>query len=174
MVGRITTVSGTTITFTHVKLYNVLHINHCKNLEAQAKSKAIPVTSPYGAFGGFTFVTGVLAANMLAERYVNAARHQQADSLFDQSFDLAERIRDMGEFVPVRLISKVEVPLPSVWRATIQKKINEEGGGSHAKKITATVIHNGDPYVVLRANGRELSVFWDKVESYAIEESRSA
>lgn len=169
MIGQLTTTSGIKIKFTHVKLYNALHIRHVQSLQSKAETKAIPLASPYGALGGFAFVTSVIAANMLAEHVINAARSKDADSLFGQSFDLAEKIRDLGEFVAVNLVSKIEVPLPSVWRATIQKTIKESKtvtGSAEVKTISATMIHNGDPFVVLRCQQGDVSVFWDKVESY--------
>lgn len=169
MRGQLTTVSGSTVVFTHVKLFNVLHINRMRTLQAEAENKTVPFSSPYGAIGSFSFVTGVLGANMLAEHFINSSRQQAAESLFWQSFELAERIRDRGEFVSVGEIEKIEVPLPSVWRATIRRGVRDTG---RIKTVTATMIHNGDPYVVLRGDMGEVSIFWDKVEAYAVGEDR--
>jgi len=165
MQGRLILTSGRTLEFSHIMLFNALHVNHLQRLMSTAQTKLAGFSSPFGALGSFGFVTTVLAANILVESAVNRLLTAEARSLLDEYEKLLFRIRQSGLLVPVDLINNVEIPMPSVWSATVVNQISEP---SEVGAFRVPYVHNGDPYVVIGGADSQVSIVWDKVEQYEV------
>jgi hypothetical protein len=165
MNGRIILTSGRQLEFTHVKLFNALHIHSLQRLMETAEAKLKEFSSPDKARVSFNSVVMVLVANMLAESAVTKNLSDEARTILQLYDDLQTKIRQSGHLVPVDLIDGVERPMPTLWRATVESQISDRAG-SHV--IRVPYVHNGDPYVVIGNEDYQTAILWDKVEQYEV------
>lgn len=162
----LTLVSGEKLNVTHIRLVNADVVD---GITARMQELAAVTNKQAGAVlatGDPAFVAGVMATASVVTWLSHKTQVAEAKRLTEELTQLIERARTGGTFVPISKVQGVEVPIPRCWQMEAAKRLRTEQGT--VEKIVK-LCHSGDSFITVQlADHRELTVFWDKVESTEI------
>lgn len=159
----LTLVSGQELRVTHVRLVNAEIV---ESMRARLQELATVTGRQSGtavAFGDPEFVVGVMAAASIVSWFAQKSQAAEVQRLTGAIATLVERARNGGAFYPVAKVEGIQIPIPTSWQAEVTKRLRTESGTADK---TIRLCHSGDAFVTVQTDdNRELTVFWDKVES---------
>ena len=151
-------VSGRTIHFTELLLFDIEAIANAHRIRAQADQQLAGFKSPLGFIGGLGFVLTGIAATMAVEALASSAMQTTGAKKLEEHYHACRSVRSGGHFIPLHQITNLRVADPATWRCVW---LNQAG------EITKGFAHNGDRSVVVKTtDGVITSVIWDKVEQW--------
>jgi hypothetical protein len=152
-------VSGRTVEFNKIKLYDRALINRLDALQKQANSNFRGFSTGLGFWGDIQSVAIASIANAIVEASVSAQMANAGASQLDQMDQLAEQLRNSSAFIEVRSIRNIEYPDPKGWAAT---KPREPGERSRE------MMHLPTNIVCIQEDEKESILFWDRIEQYEL------
>lgn len=165
----LTLVSGEKINVTHVRLVNAELVEKTQSVLQELASATGRQNSSTFVSGEPTAVAGIIAAVAVVSWLSQKSQAKEVKRLTEELAQLIERIRGGGTFIPISHVNGISTPIPSCWYAEVTKRMRTENG---LVEKTVRWSHSGDAFITFQLEDqRELTVFWDKVESvdYSVE-----
>lgn len=164
----ITLTSGAQYDITHIMLYDGVSIERTQRLHAEAMNNLQRVSTGIGFWGSPGWVIGGSLALSLLEQAASDATAKKGVQQLDEVASMREIIRDGGQFVPIADIENIDNPIPSLWRAIVQRVATKQPVfTTNAESVLVPLVHHGEPFVRIRvSDASTLFIAWERVEQY--------
>src|SRR5690606_22449593 len=110
-----------------------------------------------GFWGDIEWVAAGSIVTGLLESAVSNNMQKQAVAQLGEAANIAKRIRSTAMLVQISSIENIAYPDLNLWKAAVldrQPKLN--------------LVHIASNYVFVESEGKEVAIFWDKVEQYEV------
>lgn len=155
---RIRLTSGTEIFFNKIKLYDLKLVQKLDTLRQAAATNLSGYSTGLGFWGDIEWVAVGSLVTGLIESSVSNQMQKEAVNQLVIAANVAKQIRDTATFVQVSSIENIKYPDLGLWRAAF-----------YEKQRKSDLVHIASNYVFVENEGKEIAVFWDKVEEYELQ-----
>jgi len=154
---RVRMVSGQEMKFTKIKLYDLKLVQQFDSLRNAASRNLSGFSTGLGFWGDIEWVAAGSIVTGLLESAVSNNMQKQAVAQLGEAANIAKRIRSTAMLVQISSIENIAYPDLNLWKAAVldrQPKLN--------------LVHIASNYVFVESEGKEVAIFWDKVEQYEV------
>jgi hypothetical protein len=157
---KVRMVSGQELQFNKVKLYDLILVQKLENLRQAAVTNLSGYSSGLGFWGSLEWVAvGSIITGMIDSSVSNQMAKQGINQLAEVA-NLATQIRHTAVYVQISSIENIKYPDVGLWRAT-----------AYDRSPKREMIHIASNYVFVEMDGKEVVLFWDKIEQYELIET---
>ena len=149
--------SGQSFDFTELKLYDSNKLARLSQLYSAIDRNYRDFSTGVGFIGDIEDVAAGSIVKGVVEGAVSGAMANTAAKQAEEAEKLYRNIRSTGFVVPVAIVENIDLPQPELWKVPHFK--------SDAK---VELSHIPGKFITIRKDGRDLAIFWDKVESYSL------
>lgn len=154
---RIRLSSGAEINFNKIKLYDLKLVQKLDGLKNAAAKNLGGFSSGLGFWGDIEWVAAGSLVTGLIEGAVSNTMQNEAANQMMMAANVAKQVRQTAVFVQVSSVENIKYPDFGLWRASV---VNNQ------RKVD--LIHIASDYVFVELEGKEIAIFWDKVEEYEV------
>jgi len=151
--------SGQEIEFNKVKLYDMTLIGNLESLRQASATNLGGYSSGVGFYGSAESVAVASIVTGIIDSSVSNSMAKKGMAQLTEIANLAKQIRDTAVYLQVSSIENIRYPDLGLWRATAYDKLRKR-----------EMMHISIPYVFVEIEGKELALFWNKVEQYELVE----
>lgn len=153
---RLRLTSGHEFRCSKIKLYDLKLVQEFNRLKQSASKNLAGFSTGIGFWGDLEWVAIGSVVTGVIESAVSNEMQSQATNQLLAAANLAKRIRETATFVHVSAIENIKYPEVALWRS------------ARIERQKTDMVHIASNYVFMEVDGKEVAVFWDKVEEYEI------
>ncbi|HEX8091121.1 MAG TPA: hypothetical protein VF762_19860 [Blastocatellia bacterium] len=156
---KVRMVSGQETVFHQIKLYDADLIYQLDSLRRAAAQNFAGYSSGLGFWGSLEWVAAGSLVTGMIEKGISNQMAQEGASQLRQIAVLSRKLRELATYVQIPSIDNIQYPEIGMWKASI-------GQPSMKREL----IHFSGEYVFVKAEEKQVAIFWDKVEQYELVE----
>lgn len=149
--------SGQEIQFNKIKLYDMALVGKFEGLRRTAAKNLAGYSTGVGFYGSAESVAIGSIVTGIIDSSVSNHMAKQGMAQLTEAAELSNQIRETAAYLEVSSIENIKYPDIGLWKAT-----------AYDKQRKREMIHIPIPYVFIEVEGKELALFWDKLEQYEL------
>ncbi len=158
--AKIKMVSGTEYISTAVLMFDIARIREAEKLKSEIERNFSGFQSGLFFLGSFTSVVSRALILGMVEGAVSQQMANKAMSQLEGFYQACIALRNSGSFIELDRIEGIRVPIPQQWRVL----------ANHGRSGSSGYLLYSDPCIAIQTTSGVISIMWDKVEGYAVQE----